>query len=139
VVLNWTAGRSQHEVGADLAGNRLGRQNRGMYTVDAGDAVLEEVVRRLVNAVNPDRIYLFGSRARGDHAPDSDVDLLIVRDSTEPRHRRAIPAYRALRGMAVPKDLLWFTPQEVAEWRGVTNHVLHQALREGRLLYEKRY
>jgi len=117
---------------------RQPRHNEGMDTAKAGDTVLSEVVRRLVEAVDPDRIILFGSRARGDHRPDSDVDLLIVRDSTEPRHRRVIRAYRALRGLGISKDILWYTPQEVADWAGVINHVICRALNDGLVLYEKR-
>jgi uncharacterized protein len=109
-----------------------------MYTVMAGDTVLNEAVRRLVKGVDPQKILLFGSRARGDCQPDSDVDILIIGDSDEPRHVRETKAYKTLRGLGVPKDVLWFTPDEVAEWRGVVNHVIWSALREGRVLYEKR-
>ena len=109
-----------------------------MYQFRADETVLAEVVRRLVEAVNPDKILLFGSRARGDSRSDSDLDLLIVKDSVEPRHRRAVPAYRALRGLGVPKDIVWYTPQEVTEWAGVVNHLIWRALSEGRILYEKR-
>jgi len=109
-----------------------------MHAVRTEEAVLSEVVRRLVSAVDPDRIILFGSRARGDNRPDSDLDLLIVKESEEPSHRRAILAYRALRGLGIPKDILWFTPQEVEDWARVVNHVVHHALEHGRVLYEKR-
>jgi len=109
-----------------------------MGQVKADETVLAEVVRRLVEAVDPDRILLFGSRARGDSRPDSDLDLLIVKDSVEPRHRRLIPAYRALRGLGVPKDIVWYTPQEFADWAGVVNHLVWRALNEGHVLYEKR-
>ena len=109
-----------------------------MYQVRADDTVLAEIVRRLVDAVDPDRIVLFGSRARGDCRADSDLDLLIVKDSAEPCHRRVVPAYRALRGLGVPKDIVWYTPQELADWAGVVNHLVWRALNEGQVLYEKR-
>ncbi len=109
-----------------------------MYQVKADETVLGEIVRRLVEAVDPDVIVLFGSRARGDSRPDSDLDLLIVKDSAEARHRRLIPAYRALRGLGIPKDIVWYTPQEVADWAEVVNHLVWRALNEGRVLYEKR-
>jgi predicted nucleotidyltransferase len=109
-----------------------------MYEIRADESVLAEVVRRLVEAVDPDKILLFGSRARGDSRSDSDLDLLIVKDSVELRHRRTVPAYRALRGLGVPKDIVWYTPQELSEWAGVVNHLVWRALSEGRILYEKR-
>jgi predicted nucleotidyltransferase len=74
------------------------------------EASFQEVVRRLSIAIDPDRIILFGSRARGDGRPDSDFDLLVIKESNEKPHRRAIPAYRALTGLAVPTDILWRTP-----------------------------
>ena len=52
-----------------------------------------KLVRRLVEGFDPDRIVLFGSRARGDNQLDSDLDLLIIRDSNEPRHIRVAKAY----------------------------------------------
>ena len=57
-----------------------------MYQVVVDEAVLAEVVRRLVEAVDPDKIILFGSRARGDYRPDSDLDLLVIKASEEPQH-----------------------------------------------------
>jgi predicted nucleotidyltransferase len=100
--------------------------------------LLDEIVRRLVKAVDPDRIILFGSRARGDARPDSDIDLLIIKDTDEPGYRRAIPAYRALSGMGVPKDIIWRTPAEVEDWSCVPTYVTTRALKEGKILYEKR-
>src|SRR6185503_11183659 len=99
---------------------------------------LSEVVRRLVDAVDPDCIVLFGSRARGDARPDSDIDLLIIKDTDQPSYRRAIPAYQALSGLGVPKDIIWRTPAEVEDWSRVPNYVTTRALQEGKVLYEKR-
>ena len=90
-----------------------------MATLDRNidERLYDEIVRRLVEAVGPDEIILFGSRARGNARQDSDIDLLLIKDSSEPPHRRVIQAYRALVGLGVPKDILWRTPAEVQEWR----------------------
>ena len=109
-----------------------------MQTAAEMDQVVSEAVRRLVQAVDPEKIIVFGSRARGDFGQDSDLDLLIVKASKEPRHRRVVPAYRALRGIGVPKDILWYTPEEIADWAEVVNHVICRALTEGKVVYEKR-
>ncbi len=108
-----------------------------MFTISIDETTLQEIVRRLVGAIDPDRIVLFGSRARGDARPDSDLDLLIVKDSDELRHRRAIPAYGALAGLGIPTDIIWRTPAEIAEWSRVPNHVTTRAIREGKVLYER--
>lgn len=100
---------------------------------------LSAIVRQLVSSLDPDKIVLFGSRARGDYRPDSDLDLLIVKDSPLPRHLRVRSAYAALRGSGVPKDLLWFTPAEIAEWSAVSHYISTRALREGKILYEKQH
>ena len=109
-----------------------------MRQIIVDENVLQEIVRRLVEAVDPDRIILFGSRARGDARPDSDVDLLIVKDTDQPGYRRTIPAYRALSGLGVPKDIIWRTPAEVEDWSRVPTYVTTRALKEGKILYEKR-
>lgn len=100
------------------------------------EGAIQEMVRRIVEAVHPDKIILFGSHARGEAGPDSDVDLLVVAPSTEDRARRLRPLYRALRGVGVAKDVVWWTAEEIAEWSNVRPHFINRALREGRLLYE---
>ena len=83
-----------------------------MYKVVVDETKLEEIVRRLVAAIDPDKIILFGSRARGQSHDQSDVDWLIVKPCPEPRHRRVGAAYQALWGIAAPTDILWYTPEE---------------------------
>ena len=108
-----------------------------MHQVVVDEAKLAEIVSRLVDAVDPDRIILFGSRSRGDVHSQSDVDLLIVKPSSEPRHRRVGQAHRALIGVGVPIDILWYTPDEAEHWSQVKFHVAGRAMREGHILYER--
>lgn len=100
------------------------------------DELLAEVVRRILAVGNPQQIVLFGSQARGDARPDSDLDLLIIEASDLPRHRRAARYLRALAGIFPSKDLVVWTPDEVREWAGVPQAFITTALREGRVLYE---
>jgi predicted nucleotidyltransferase len=109
-----------------------------MYTVEVDEAKLQEIVRRIVEVADPDKIILFGSRARGNIRAQSDVDLLIVKDSNLSHYRRVGPLYVSLFGIGVPTDILWYTPAEVEHWAGAKNHVIARALREGRVLYERR-
>ncbi len=99
--------------------------------------LLQEMVRRIVEVAHPDRIVLFGSRARGDNRPDSDVDLLVILPSDEPHYVRARPLYRALRDIFVPTDIVVYTPDEVDNWRNVRQALVATALREGTVLYER--
>ena len=100
--------------------------------------LMDEIVRRVVETARPERIVLFGSRARGDERPDSDLDLLVIADSSEPRYRRSAPLYGALSDIMTPMDILVYTPEEVAEWSGVRQAFVTTAVREGKVLYEKR-
>ncbi len=103
----------------------------------AQDELLREIVTRLVGVLDPQKLILFGSRATGHATPDSDYDILIVKDEPEPRLRRTGPLYRQLKGIPKPVDLLWFTPQEVEDWSAVRQHVATQAVRNGVVIYEK--
>ena len=98
--------------------------------------LMREIVARIVRIAHPQRIILFGSRARGDARPDSDVDLLVITDSKEPRYRRAVPLYGVLSDILVPMDIMVYSPEEVQEWSGVPQAFVTTAVREGKVLYE---
>jgi len=99
--------------------------------------VIQQIVARLVGAVDPERLILFGSRADGRERPDSDYDILIVKDQPDSTLRRTGPLYRALWGIPAAVDLLWFTPTELDDWSQVRQHVATQAVRKGVVLYER--
>ena len=105
------------------------------------DVLLDKMVQAIVDEVDPEQVILFGSRARGDSAPDSDMDLVVV--ETQPfgvgrdRRAEAVRLWRALAAFDMPTDLLVYSRDEVAYWRDSRNHVLARALREGKILYER--
>lgn len=101
------------------------------------DELLGEIVSRILAVGSPDRIILFGSRARGTARPDSDLDLLIIEESDLPRFKRAVRYYLALIGTFLGEDIVVWTPQEVAEWEAVPNAFISTALREGKTLYAR--
>ena len=101
------------------------------------DQLLVEVVRRILTVGSPIKIVLFGSHAKGTAHPNSDLDLLIIEESELPRYRRSGRYRRVLCGVFPAKDVVAWTPQEVEEWRTVSNAFISTALSEGRLLYER--
>ncbi len=101
------------------------------------DSPLGEIMKRIRAEVDPDRIILFGSRARGEARQDSDFDLLVIKESDEPRYRRAAPLYTLLADLPVEVELMVYTPAEVREWSNVPQAFVTTALREGKVLYER--
>ena len=81
--------------------------------------LVEEIVRRIVETVHPEKIILFGSLAREDARLESDLDLLVIAQSQEPRYRRSAPLYGILSDIFIPMDILVYSPEEVEEWSGV--------------------
>jgi predicted nucleotidyltransferase len=106
-----------------------------MSILDRG--ILEPIVERLVMEFEPEEIHLFGSWAWGE--PGSDIDLLvIVAESDEHPARRARRAYRCLKGVGVPVDVLVKTRAEVDRFRGVKASLEYKILEQGKVLYERR-
>lgn len=100
------------------------------------DPVLAEIVRRLVAAYEPERIYLFGSKARGDAGPDSDYDLMVVvPDDAPPVRRRSRLAYEALRGTGRAADVLVCTRSSFDSRLHVRASLPATIVSEGRLLH----
>ena len=96
---------------------------------------LQELVRRIVEAVDPVRIVLFGSAARGDMGPDSDLDVLVVMPDGAHRRETAAAVYRSLRRFPYPKDIVVATVSDLAEYGDAIGLVYRQALKEGKELY----
>jgi predicted nucleotidyltransferase len=98
--------------------------------------LLDEIVRRIVTALQPETIYLYGSHAYGQPHEDSDVDLLVVlRESTHSGHENAIEAYRALRGLCVPAEVKVVTRSEFEHRVQWLSSVERVAKEKGRILY----
>lgn len=101
------------------------------------DAVVATMVHRLANQFDPDRVILFGSRARGDAREWSDVDLLVVMPDGTDRREAAVDMGVALGDLPVAKDIVVTTPSDIEQRGDVIGTVLRPALREGTVLYER--
>ena len=98
--------------------------------------LLTQIVQRLVESLHPEQIILFGSHAYGEPNEDSDIYLLIiVSQSNEPRYRRSRLAYRALRGISVPTDVIIMTQEEVKRNVNVRSSLISRVIHDGKVLY----
>jgi predicted nucleotidyltransferase len=101
-----------------------------------GDDLVQDIVQCIAETAQPGKLNLFGSRARGNARPDSDLDVLVIKQSDEPGYRRDTPLYLALAGLNAPVDFMVYTPEEVREWRAVSQAFITTAVREGKVVYE---
>jgi len=99
--------------------------------------VLPEVVQRLVAALQPEKIILFGSYAYGKPTPDSDVDLLVVMETSAPDKERYLSVCRQLRPRPLPVDILVRTPQEIARALDKGDFFIREITTQGKVLYER--
>jgi predicted nucleotidyltransferase len=99
--------------------------------------VLQEITRRIVAVSDPEQIVLFGSHARGQAGPDSDIDVLVIAQGITSPRQESVRIQRALRGLLVPVDVVVVTPQQLDTYRDAIGLVYRSALREGKVLYER--
>ncbi|MBM4078966.1 MAG: nucleotidyltransferase domain-containing protein [Planctomycetes bacterium] len=101
-----------------------------------GPKVLDEIVKRLVPEFHPEEIILFGSHAWGTPTEDSDLDLLVVvSESKETPHQRAVRAHECLQGIGVSKDILVRTRAEADKYRHVYASLFCKIFEKGKVLY----
>lgn len=104
------------------------------------EELLQEITEKIVREVNPRKVVLFGSHARGTARPDSDLDFLIIEDGpfNAQRSRRSEMArlWMLFPELRIPLDFLVYSSEEVDTWIHSKNHVIHYAMNDGRILYE---
>ncbi len=105
------------------------------------DKKIQEMTKAIVREAHPEKVILFGSRARREAGPDSDVDLLIVENEPfgpgRSRRNEMSRLGKVLSGFGFPTDILVYSLEEFEYWSESLNHVIGRAVREGRTLYER--
>lgn len=98
--------------------------------------MLEEVTGRIIGAIHPEKIVLFGSHVWGRPTEDSDVDLMVIVDRSEqPGYRLARDIYRSLRGLRIPVEVVVRTREEMERGLAVKTSLERRVLEEGRVLH----
>ena len=99
---------------------------------------IQEIVNRIVERFHPEQIILFGSQARGDAGPDSDVDLLVVMPVEGSKREKQLEIRMALHDIHVPKDVIISTPEEFAWRKEIVGTIERPAARQGKVLYARK-
>ena len=99
--------------------------------------LIQIMTDRIVRDFHPLRLIVFGSHARGDARPESDVDLLVVLPQVVNKRLAAVAIRRALADLPVCKDIVVTTPEEITRCGDLLGTILRPALREGKVLYER--
>lgn len=100
------------------------------------DRLIAYITQTIVEHCNPRRIILFGSHARGDAGPDSDLDIFVEMATRRNPYARAIAIDSLFDMRDWPMDIIVYTPEEVKRWTGQVGTMLHVIEQEGRVLYE---
>lgn len=109
-----------------------------MTSADMRHRVLfDAIVTRILAICRPERVVVFGSYARGTETPDSDVDVMVVENTSEGRRDRSVRLRQALRGLGVPIDVIVATPADLEKYAHAVGLIYGPALDEGLVVYER--
>jgi predicted nucleotidyltransferase len=98
---------------------------------------LEKAIEIIIRSVDPEKIILFGSRARGDHKKDSDYDICVIKKGVSHRRKVAQQIYRFLYGMGAPVDIIVETPEKFEELKDNPFMIYNEISKFGKVVYEK--
>lgn len=99
--------------------------------------LVERAIARIARRFRPEKIILFGSHARGDSTPESDIDLLVIMEFDGSKLDKMVELRGALRGINAPMDILLTTPEDF-EWRKqIVGTIEWPAFREGKVVYAR--
>jgi uncharacterized protein len=105
-----------------------------------GELILPETINGVIQAIvenfDPEKIIIFGSYVTDNPTVDSDLDIMVIMESDQPRHLRSIPIQLLFRPMPCSMDILVFTPAEVDYWNSTVNHIITEAFRTEKVVYE---
>lgn len=93
------------------------------------------VVERIIENIKPEKVILFGSYAYGQPDENSDLDILIVKNTDIPASKRGMEVRKFLRGMKIPIDVIIYTQKEIDEWKDTKAAFINHIFNNGKVLY----
>jgi predicted nucleotidyltransferase len=103
-----------------------------------GTLQIDEIVNRIATSYNPDKIILFGSYAYGNSSEDSDLDFILIKDTTLPKHKRSNEVRRLFFGLPIPMDFKIYTSTEFNNELSNKYSFLSSAIKGSKILYERK-
>jgi len=99
------------------------------------ERTLKKIIRRIVKVAKPEKIIMFGSAAKGQMGPNSDVDLLVIKRGKFHRGRLTDRIYMNMHGVGQAVDVIVVTPEDVERYKDCFALVIYPAVREGKVVY----
>jgi len=99
------------------------------------EETLREIIRRIVDVAHPEKIIMFGSAARGEMGPNSDIDLLVIKSGEFNSRRLTSDIYVKMIGVNQAVDIILTTPEQVEKYCNINYLIIAPALREGKEIY----
>jgi len=99
--------------------------------------LIHQIVQKIVAGCGPEKIILFGSSVCGAPRPQSDLDVLVIMDTTLPPRERSVRLRQAIGPVGIPLDLFVLTPDEYQETKDVIGGIAYAPAKYGRIVYEK--
>jgi len=98
---------------------------------------LDEAIEIIIQSIDPDKIILFGSHARGDHTKESDFDICVIKTGVSHRRKLAQQIYKFLYGVGVPVDIIVETPERFEELKDNPFMIYNEISKYGKVVYER--
>jgi uncharacterized protein len=98
-------------------------------------AEIKQITQTIVSSYNPDKIILFGSYASGTATHDSDLDLLIIKDTSLPGYQRSREIQRLFNPYLWPMDIIVYSNSEIEKWKNIKTSFIYEVLNNGIVLY----
>ena len=99
---------------------------------------IQDITSKIISNYDPDKIILFGSYARENFNDDSDLDLIIIKNSKLPRHKRGLEVRRLFYVLTIPMDLKIYTPIEYDQELQNKYSFLYSVIKDSKILYERK-
>ena len=98
--------------------------------------IFDEIVKRVLTVVQPEKIIVFGSVAKEANKSGSDIDIAVVVQNVHSKRKTTMDIYMALEGIMVPVDVIVLTSEELDKYRQTIGTIIPEIVKNGKSIYE---